>query len=59
MKVSIEKEELIKLEVYKDEYKKVMDFLDRKHPEIYNRICKQMLEEIQRDMEELRCSLKD
>lgn len=59
MKVQIEEKELTKLEVYRDEYKKVMNFLDRKHPEIYNRICQQMLEEIRQDMEKLRCTLKD
>jgi transcription antitermination factor NusA-like protein len=58
MKVQIEQNELIKLEVYREEYKKVMDFLDRKHPDIYNRICSQMLKEIRRDMEELKCLLK-
>jgi len=58
MKTTIEEKELIKLEIYRDEYKKVMDFLARKHPDIYNRICSQMLKEIKQDMEELKCSLK-
>lgn len=58
MKTTIEEKELIKLEIYRDEYKKVMDFLDRKHPDIYNRICSQMLCEIKHDMEKLKCSLK-
>jgi len=53
MKTTIEEKELTKLEVYRDEYRKVMDFLDRKHPDIYNRICGQMLEEIKNDLKEL------
>lgn len=54
MKVQIEEKELTRLKIYRDEYRKVMDFLDRKYPNIYNRICNQMIEEVKNDLKELK-----